>query len=80
MGYAKNLKDLSLSDLNRGLLKTGDIAYKDKNGFYYIVGRKDNYVKIYGIRSRSIWMKQFFFKKGVNVNLKKGDENKIDVL
>lgn len=80
MGYAKNLKDLSLSDLNRGLLKTGDIAYKDKNGFYYIVGRKDRYVKIYGIRVDLSELETIFLKKGVNVNLKKGDENKIDVL
>ena len=71
MGYAKNLKDLSLSDLNRGLLKTGDIAYKDKNGFYYIVGRKDRYVKIYGIRVDLSELETIFLKKGVNVNLKK---------
>ena len=79
MGYAKSLKDLSLSDLNRGLLKTGDIAYRDKSGFYYIVGRKDRYAKIYGVRIDLSELETIFLKKGVNVSLRKGDENKIDV-
>jgi acyl-coenzyme A synthetase/AMP-(fatty) acid ligase len=30
--------------------KTGDLAYKDKNGNFYIVGRNDNVVKIQGYR------------------------------
>ena len=40
MGYAKNIEDLSLPDTNDGILRTGDEAYFDKKGFYYIVGRK----------------------------------------
>ena len=50
MGYAEKLKDLSLPDLNKGTLNTGDIAHVDSEGFYYIEGRKNRYVKIYGIR------------------------------
>ncbi len=50
MGYAENLDDLNKGDDNKGTLKTGDIAYKDKDNFYYLVGRKDRYIKIHGMR------------------------------
>ena len=50
MGYAENFQDLSKDDENKGVLKTGDVAYKDKENFYYLVGRKDRYIKIYGMR------------------------------
>ena len=50
MGYAENLEDLSKGDENKGTLETGDIAYKDKDNCYYLVGRKDRYIKIYGMR------------------------------
>ena len=35
LGYANNVEDLSLGDTNNGVLKTGDIAYKDKDDFYF---------------------------------------------
>tara|TARA_B110000196_G_scaffold318845_1_gene335167 strand:- start:247 stop:1668 length:1422 start_codon:yes stop_codon:yes gene_type:complete len=50
MGYANNYKDLSKSDCNNGILKTGDLASKDKDGFYYIKGRDNRYAKLYGKR------------------------------
>ena len=46
LGYAKSFNDLNLPDVNNGFLYTGDIAYKDQEGFYYIVGRKNRYTKI----------------------------------
>ena len=79
MGYAENLSDLSLPDVNKGLLKTGDIAYTDKNGFYFIVGRKNRYTKIYGIRVDLSELESILSKKGIDVFMKEGDENKIDV-
>lgn len=48
MGYAYSREDLSKPDSNKGILKTGDIATIDNEGFATIVGRKKRFVKIYG--------------------------------
>lgn len=50
LGYAESQGDLSLEDTNRGRLLTGDIAQSDNEGYYYIVGRKKRFIKIYGNR------------------------------
>lgn len=50
LGYAENVLDLSLGDVNNGKLQTGDIARVDKDGFYYIIGRKKRFIKIAGSR------------------------------
>ena len=50
LGYANKLSDLKKGDENRGKLNTGDLAYRDKDGFYFIIGRKDRNIKIYGNR------------------------------
>jgi acyl-CoA synthetase (AMP-forming)/AMP-acid ligase II len=39
MGYAITCEDLAKGDENNGILKTGDLAKRDKDNFYYIVGR-----------------------------------------
>ena len=50
LGYANSYKDLKLGDKNKSLLRTGDIAIKDKQNYYFIVGRKKNISKINGVR------------------------------
>lgn len=50
MGYAVARKDLSVGDINQGTLLTGDLAYRDNEGFYYITGRLKRFVKIWGNR------------------------------
>ena len=65
LGYAKNFKDLSKGDENKGILKTGDIAFRDKDSFYYITGRKDRYVKIFGNRVNLAELEKNISKLGV---------------
>lgn len=50
LGYAESGKDLAKGDERHGILETGDMAQFDEDGFYYIVGRKKRFLKIYGNR------------------------------
>jgi acyl-coenzyme A synthetase/AMP-(fatty) acid ligase len=50
LGYAESDRDLSLLDENNGRLITGDMAEYDSEGYYYIVGRKKRFLKLFGNR------------------------------
>jgi acyl-coenzyme A synthetase/AMP-(fatty) acid ligase len=50
LGYAESIEDLLLGDVNKGTLNTGDIAYYDVDGYYFIVGRIKRFIKIFGNR------------------------------
>ncbi len=50
MGYAMNREDLAKGDEFRGEYHTGDIARRDPEGFYYIIGRKGRFLKLFGLR------------------------------
>jgi long-chain acyl-CoA synthetase len=50
MGYAESREDMALGDINNGRLETGDIAYKDDDGFFYITGRMKRFIKLFGLR------------------------------
>ena len=50
MGYAQCIEDLALDDVFCGLYRTGDIARRDRDGYYYIVGRLLRFLKMLGYR------------------------------
>ena len=50
MGYSRNVLDLTRGDDNKGILRSGDLACFDDEGFYYIKGRITRIAKIFGNR------------------------------
>lgn len=50
MGYAACREDLKQGDVFCGEYHTGDIARRDKDGCYFIVGRKSRFIKLLGMR------------------------------
>lgn len=50
MGYAIKREDLILGDERHGMYLTGDMAGRDRDGCYYITGRKSRFLKLFGLR------------------------------
>ena len=50
LGYATGREDLLNGDENHGVMHTGDLARRDADGCYFIVGRLKRFLKIYGLR------------------------------
>lgn len=50
LGYARTSLDLGLGDCHQGVLRTGDMAWFDEDGYFYISGRLNRFIKLYGNR------------------------------
>ena len=50
LGYATCREDLLKGDENHGVMHTGDLARRDAEGCYFIIGRLKRFLKIYGLR------------------------------
>lgn len=50
LGYATSREDLLKGDENHGVMHTGDLARRDADGFYFIIGRLKRFLKIFGLR------------------------------
>ena len=79
MGYCNSKKDLKKPDTNKGILKTGDLVRKDKDNYYYIVGRKDRFVKIYGNRINLFEIEEILMRSGFKVICQNNDINLITI-
>ena len=70
MGYAENIQDLKKEDENHGILKTGDLAYFDKDKFFFIKGRKNRIIKIVGNRFNLDEIEERMRKKRIQIACK----------
>lgn len=50
LGYATAREDLTKGDENHGVMHTGDLARRDADGCYFIIGRLKRFLKIFGLR------------------------------
>ncbi|WP_439890368.1 AMP-binding protein [Ralstonia sp. 25C] len=50
MGYADRQEDLALPDTQHGMLLTGDLAWRDDDGYFHIAGRLKRFIKVFGNR------------------------------
>ena len=78
LGYASNCYDLNKEDENRGILRTGDIARFDVDGYFYITGRKKRFVKIYGNRINLDELEKMVQKTGYECVIT-GNDDKITI-
>lgn len=67
MGYAYKESDLGKGDQLGNKLETGDIAYFDEEGFYYIAGRKKRFIKVFGKRVNLDQIESHLKGQGYNV-------------
>ena len=67
MGYSKNYKDLKKANEENYKLKTGDLGFFDKDGFFYITSRISKIAKIFGYRVDIGALEDLMSQKGYKV-------------
>jgi acyl-coenzyme A synthetase/AMP-(fatty) acid ligase len=75
LGYAESRNDLDLGDQNNGKLFTGDLATKDEDGYFYIVGRKKRFIKLFGNRTNLDEIEQLLKSDAIDCACKGTDDN-----
>ncbi len=65
LGYAENQEDLMRGDDWGGVLRTGDLAKQDKEGYFYIEGRSSRFLKIYGVRIALDAVESWFAQRSI---------------
>lgn len=80
LGYAHSREDLLKGDENYGVMHTGDIARRDADGCYFIIGRMKRFLKIFGLRIGLDEVENLITQKfGVDCFCK-GDDEKLIIL
>ncbi|MDR1474420.1 MAG: AMP-binding protein [Endomicrobium sp.] len=75
LGYAENGEDLSKGDNFNGKLMTGDMAKFDEDSFFYIIGRKKRFLKIFGNRVNLDDVEMLLCKDGIDCACDGNDDN-----
>lgn len=66
MGYATCREELARGDDKSGTHRTGDLAWRDDDGYYYIAGRKRGFIKIFGNRINMEDLEQHIRSQGLD--------------
>lgn len=64
LGYATCAAELANPDERHGVLHTGDVAKRDEDGYYYIVGRMKRFLKMFGNRVNLDELENIFTQRG----------------
>ncbi len=80
MGYATCVDDLLKGDENHGVMHTGDLARRDADGCYFIIGRLKRFLKIFGLRIGLDEVEQLIKAEYDTDCYCKGDDEKLVVL
>ena len=80
LGYATCREDLLNGDENHGVMHTGDLARRDSDGCYFIIGRLKRFLKIYGLRIGLDEVEQMIKAEFKTDCYCKGDDEKLVVL
>jgi long-chain acyl-CoA synthetase len=78
MGYAYGYEDLAKGDESGCVLRTGDIAKRDKDGDYYIVGRLNRFIKLFGHRVNLVDVETHLLDAGHSVACA-GFDDRLDI-
>jgi len=65
LGYALSHKDLILGDIWQGVLRTGDLARQDADGFFFVEGRSSRFLKIFGVRLSLDAVEAWYAERGI---------------
>ncbi len=80
LGYATCREDLLKGDENHGVMHTGDLARRDADGCYFIIGRLKRFLKIFGLRIGLDEVEQMIKTEYKTDCYCKGDDEKLVVL
>lgn len=65
LGYAFSHEDLKLGDEWKGVLRTGDLARQDTDGFFFVEGRNSRFLKIFGVRVSLDAVEAWYAERGI---------------
>ena len=80
LGYATCKEDLMKGDENHGVMHTGDLARRDADGCYFIIGRLKRFLKIFGLRIGLDEVEQMIKEEYKTDCYCKGDDEKLAVM
>lgn len=77
MGYAENKSELSFGDTYGSKLRTGDLGYFDNDNYFFITGRANRFIKLFGLRISLDSIDNWLSNEQINAVCSGNDDNLI---